>query len=189
VLVYESRLEVSFLYILLTDHRVNSVWDQPTAASYRDRRGIVRKHTFDFMAFHHDGRRIAYAVKPDSKIEQSGIKETISLIEKQCVPHFAHEIRLRTEREITPTRAYNAKLIFRTRAMRNLLGDAIDRVLAITETLQGAARIGDIVRATGLEDQAFRALVLLIDDGFVTADPDTRLGESTLVCKALKRAA
>lgn len=46
--VFESKLEERFLFLMLARRDVHDIWDQPPAVAYRDASGKPRTHTFDY---------------------------------------------------------------------------------------------------------------------------------------------
>jgi len=162
-LVYESALERDFACILMADRRVEFIHDQPPAVTYGTPDGARHRHTFDFLVRTTSGERIAFAVKPEPRVERSGIERTLAFIRKQA-PQVADRVSLRTEKRITKTAAANARLILRSRRGRN--DDDVAEVGRFAATLRGAVTIADIVQASKLAPaRAWTAVVCLIDEG------------------------
>jgi hypothetical protein len=162
-IVYESTLERDLACILLADPSVEDIHDQPEPVSYIDSNGVVREHTFDFVAHRTDGTRTAVAVKPATKVVSSGIAETLNLIRAQCPPSFADHFAVRTGDHITRDRAADARLILKSRRMCN--DGAIAEVKAIASTLRGAVKISDLLTVSRNDGHGFMAVVRLIGDG------------------------
>jgi hypothetical protein len=171
-------MERDFAHILMTDRRVVDIRDQPPAVQYVDGEGKLRKHTFDFLATLVSGERVAYAVKPEAKVEKSGIKLTLAAIRAQ-VPGFADRIALRTERQITKIRGHNARTILRARRLRNQ--DDVREALSTVEKLHGYVRFGDLVATSQLEGRAWTALVCLIDEGVLELPGEPPLNDDAMV--------
>jgi hypothetical protein len=162
-LYFESNLEAGLAYMLVARNDVARVVDQPPAVAYTDSNGKAREHTFDFMAVTADGVHIAFAVKPEAKVEKSGIRTTLELIRQQVGARFADRYLLRTEKHITRDRVFNARLILHARRGRNQ--EDVARLKDIVATLHGDVRINDVVGLSGLGGRGFYALVNLIGDG------------------------
>ncbi|MEA1647817.1 TnsA endonuclease N-terminal domain-containing protein [Nitrospirillum sp. BR 11164] len=161
-MVFESRLEMDLACILMTDHRVVGIEDQPPEVEYVDPNGLRRGHTFDFRVTLFDGARIAIAVKPSSKIERSRIREILSLIRLQ-VPDFADRFTVLAEDKITKSRADAARTIIWARRQRSQAD--IDVVAKVVSTLRGRLPIADLVRMAGIGPRGYVATACLIDEG------------------------
>lgn len=181
-LVFESRLERGLAEILRVRRDVHQIFDQPPSVTYRNNQGQTRTHTFDFLVVTEDGRRQAIAVKPEAKIERSGIREILARIEAQVGARFADDYLLRTERHITRDRVFNAQLISRSRRSR----DSSD-IAAIQEIvdLPGSVRIANIVGHSKLGARGFTALVCLIDDAWLEPVGTGRIDYLTSVRRVL----
>lgn len=178
-LVYESGLERDFACMLMADRRVVRIHDQPPAVVYETPDGHLRKHTFDFLVTLRDGLRVAFAVKPSVRVGKSGIEDVLALVRRQAPKGFADRFLLRTEQHITKDRAFNARWILRARRGRNQTD-----VAAMAErvaTLNGRARLADIVTASGLGARGRNALVCLIDEGAVELETNNRIGDGSFV--------
>jgi len=160
--------------ILLARQDITQVIDQPPAVSYKDQTGKTRSHIFDFLAVTFDGKRIAIAVKPECKLEKSGIQDTVSLIREQVGRRFADHYLIRTERQITRNRVANAELILRSRLCRNEADVA--KMHELISSLHGATSISSLVAHSGLGARAFNAVVCLIDLGDLQTVGDIRIG-------------
>jgi hypothetical protein len=161
-IVFESRLERGLAEMLLARRDVSDILDQPPPVRYVTADGRTRTHTFDFLARTADGIRLAIAVKPEAKVERSGIQAVLALVREQVGPRFADVYLLRTDRHITPDRVYNARLILRSRVCRDETDVAA--MWAIVDTLPGSFRIADVVIHSKLAARGFNALICLVDD-------------------------
>lgn len=182
-LVFESRLERGLAEILKVRRDVRQIFDQPPPVIYRNDQGQARTHTFDFLVVTEGGRRQAIAVKPEAKIEPSGIREILAQIEMQVGARFADDYLLRTERHITHDQVFNARLIARSRRSRDSRDIAAIREIA--DNLPGSVRIADIVRHSKLGARGFNALVCLIDDAWLEPVGTGRIDYITSVRRVL----
>lgn len=172
-------LEAGLACVLRADPRTREVHDQPAPVTYVDDNGALRSHTFDFRAVLQCGRKIAYAVKPTSRVVSSGIERILDLIRTQVRSGFADAYVLRTERHITADRVYNARLILHSWARRN--PDHVAAVAQLARTLHGAVLIRDIAETTGLGGHTLRAVACLIGDGALRLAAPTRLSPAAYV--------
>jgi len=178
VIVYESALERDFACILAADRRIVHIHDQPPAVEYSTPDGRWHRHTFDFLATQENGTRVAFAVKPSAHVERSGIRGILAIIQDQC-PSFAHRFRLITEHQATKPRAFNARLILRSRRGRNEAD--LQAVRKIARVVYGAISIRDLVARTSLGARGWNAVICLIDEGDLTPADHGRLDERTIV--------
>jgi len=177
--VFDSRLELKTLLVILARTDIVDLWDQPPAVSYVDTTGKRCTHVFDFLAIRTGGRKSAIAVKPVELAERLKFRETLTLIARQLPPGFADEVVLVTERTLTREEVYNAEMFH---AFRRHRWPEVDAAVAqIIDSLEGLVLIGNIVRATGFGGRAFRSVVLHIADGHLeqigrgVIDYDTRV--------------
>jgi hypothetical protein len=175
VLVYESSLERDFACMLMADRRIAHIHDQPPAVTFRTPEGKPQRHTFDFLVTTTDNRRLAFAVKPSTRVERSKIEETLSLIREQVGVSFADRFLLRTEQHITKDRAYNARCILRARRARN--EEDVEALRQIASSLNGAIRIADLVSLSKLGARGLNAVICLVDDGVLDVINHQRLGD------------
>lgn len=174
-LVYESSLERDFACMLMADRRVAHIHDQPPAVTYKTPDGRTHRHTFDFLVTTTDDRRLAFAVKPSTRVERSKIEEILSLIREQVGVSFADHFLLRTEQHITKDRAYNARCILRARRARN--EEDVEALRQITSSLNGAIRMIELVSLSKLEARGLNAVICLVDDGVLDVINHQRLGD------------
>lgn len=175
ILKTESQLERHLATMLMARRDIVSLVDQPPAVIYRALDGIDHEHTFDFLAQTAKGTRIAFAVKPEKRRESSGVDTIVALIERQVGARFADRYMVVSERDLTPTRVYNAKLILLCRKRRN--DEDIAHVREFVATVQDTVKFADLVARTGIGARGFNALVCLIDDGALRlTKPGQRIG-------------
>ncbi|WP_048710271.1 hypothetical protein [Microvirga massiliensis] len=174
----ESNLERDLACIVMAHHPKTDLRDQPDPVEYVDADGVVREHTFDFVAILEDGTRTAIAVKPASKVGSSGIESTLDLIRAQ-VPAFADRFEVRTGNHITRDRAHNARLILRALRTRN--ANDVAAVMAIASTLRGSVRIGALLAASRNDGHGFMAVACLIGDGVLEHVGPGRISHASLV--------
>lgn len=160
---FESKREQEVLHLLLARRDVVDVFDQPPAISYVDSDGRRRTHTFDFLAVHRDGRRIAVAVKAAAIAARSNFRETLRLIRAATPLSFADQVVLVTEQSYTPAAARNAQKLHDFR--RTPDREADDRVIELIDCLTGSTRVAQLVEQASLGGRGFRAVFRAIFAG------------------------
>lgn len=184
-IVFESNLEAGLATMLVARRDIERVVDQPPAVTYRDADGVLRSHTFDFLATTVTDVRIAYAVKPQDQVESSGIEETLELIRQQVGGRFADRYLLRTDHDITRNKVENADLILRSRCCRN--HEDVARMRDLVSTLRGSVRLADLVTQSGLGARGFTALVNLLDEGEIETVGGTLIEHRAQVRRSLTK--
>ena len=143
-------------YILLATPGLQDLHEQPPTIHYRGLNGLPTLHTFDFLVTI-DGRRYAIACKFKNRAERLHFREHLALIKAQF-GDFADEVLLVTEQDYSRQQALQAELY-------HFIGREVDEesdmvVLELVSTLVGAATIGAVVQASGLEKwRAWRSIV------------------------------
>lgn len=178
-IMFESKLERDAIYILMANPDVAEIREQPAAVTYVDADGVTRSHTFDFEARTHKGIRHSIAVKYEAQVETSGIGDVVRLIEAQRPAGCGDFVHLRTERQITEVRADNARLIMRAYRFRVLSN--VDQMREFVKSLNGAATIGSILRASIPGSDGYLALLCLVAEGDLIAIGNKPLSMMTLV--------
>ncbi|MDA9509424.1 hypothetical protein XI09_33270 [Bradyrhizobium sp. CCBAU 11386] len=158
--VFESHLELMVMFLFAIRPDVAEIIDQPASVSFIDRDGKLRRHTFDFLIILAGGLKIFIAVKPEKRVAQSGIRQTISLIAEQLAPGIADQIALITDRDFTRADRFNAQQAFE--CARFPIPEHDDLIDRMTENMIGSAKIADLVDTSGLGGMGFRAVVRLL---------------------------
>lgn len=184
-IVFESTLERDLAYILPNLPTVVGVRDQVGPVEYVDEDGVVHNHTFDFVADHEDGTSTAIAVKPARRVGPSGLEKTLELISDQQ-SGFADRFVVRTGDHITRDRAANARLLHR--ALRGRNEADIAEILAVTNSMRGAAAITAILANSRNFGRGFMAVLCLIADGVLEHVSKGPISISSLV-RVRRRAA
>ncbi|MFD0463512.1 hypothetical protein ACFQY9_18350 [Microvirga aerilata] len=183
-MVYDSTLERDLICIAATHRDARALREQPKAITYIDVDGRERNHTFDLVVDLKDMTRLNIAVKPAAKVASSGIEETLELIRATSTKGRRETFVLRTGYHITRARAADARLILKSRRMRD---DAcIAEVGAVASRLRGTVRIADLMAATRNDGHGFMAVVCLIDDGVLDHAGPGRISADSAVRPARK---
>lgn len=156
----ESLLERKIALQLLTNKLVQNVVEQPPPVDYIDATGKSCKHFFDFLVTMTDGRRIAIAVRPEARAGK--IRALLPFVAASA-PDFADGFLVLTQEHAPQAAVANASLILSAR--RTVRPHHEQTVRTLVAGIHGDVTIGDIVAASGLHGDGFRAVVRLIDKG------------------------
>lgn len=159
----ESLTELRTLLQILSRADVANVWEQPPAVSYRDSRGRIKSHTFDFLITKRCGRKIAVAVKSSFRAKAGRFFEELQVIAQQVPPGFADEVVLVTEKDLSRSATLNAGRCFQAKRMVDPLAD--EAVAAAISEVKFPTTIENLVRKTGLLGRGYRALLRAIAEG------------------------
>ncbi len=155
--VYESMLEKRFLLITLLDPRIQNIWDQPPAVPYRDAKGSIRHHTFDYLILTKAGEKIAVAVKSANAVKHRRFDLELKQISRHVPRRFANVIDLFTEYSFTWVEARNAERLQHFRWRIDVEAD--DHATKIVNDLQGGTPIQDLVERIGLGGRGYGAVM------------------------------
>lgn len=178
-IVFESKLEQRVLYLILARSDVHDVWDQPPAIEYRNAKGALKRHTFDYLVTLTCGKRLAVAVKPSARADRTRFREELALIQAAAPAGFADEVVLVTERQFTRGAATNAARLHEFRRIADPDADNIVRQLISDQAAD--ISIADLVLNSGLEGRGYRAAFRAIYDGFADADQNAEITPTTRV--------
>ncbi|MBN7806462.1 TnsA endonuclease N-terminal domain-containing protein [Agrobacterium rosae] len=178
-IVFESKLEQRVLYLILARPDIHDVWDQPPAIEYRNAKGALKRHTFDYLITLTDGRKLAIAVKPATRADRLRFREELVLIKAAAPLGFADDVVLVTERLFTRSAANNAARLHEFRRTPDPDADGVVRRLVADHT--GEMSITDLVMTSGLEGRGYRAAFRAIYDGFLDADKNVEITPATRV--------
>ncbi|WP_376987267.1 TnsA endonuclease N-terminal domain-containing protein [Bosea sp. R86505] len=157
----ESGLERKAGLALLTHPQVADLQEQPPSVAWKDAAGHPHRHTFDFLAFLHDRRKLAVAVKPKA-IADKRFADQLAMIAKQLPRSFADGVLLLTEQDLPRDLIHNATLVHQSRRVVDV---DLDRQLLSLVGDNPGVTIGQLVKASGRGGDAFRSIVRLIGSG------------------------
>lgn len=177
--IFESHLERKCLLVLLSQHRVVDIWDQPPQITYETRTGRAKYHTFDFLVTLDDGKKVAIAVKPDGMVAQNGFDQEFTLIKAQTAKQFADDVFLITDSSFSAAEARNAELLHMFRQADDSEADVA--VQQILRGMNGEMSLGQVVATAGLQGRAFRAGFKAIFDGIVMTDLSLPVTEDSVL--------
>lgn len=178
---FASTHEMRCALILLASPDIAEVYDQPPALTYFDEEGVERKHTPDYLAVDHSGRKCAIAVKPSRAVEKSGIMDTLDRI-RPILGDYAEDIILLTDAQLTHARAYNAESTMHAQSCR--VQSHCDRVVEIVEDIEGEVNAYEVANAFGDFASGMNAVWCLVYDGILAlAEPARLLTDNPYVVK------
>ena len=158
----ESHLETKAVLVFLARPDVIDVEEQQRV-SYLDERGNPRSHVFDLRVTFTTGRKVAYAVKPLATALRKDLRAQLARIAQFAPRSFADAVALIVERDVSGWKYNNAALLYSANLEPSDDEPAIAAVRAAIS--EGAATIGDAVRASKLQGRAFRSILRLIGRG------------------------
>lgn len=183
-ILFESKLERSFLFILLASTAIVDLWEQPECVEFFDEDGVGHDHWFDVLAVDRAGIRFAIDVKPLAFVEETGLRTVHRLIRQQHGTSLADRYLIRTEDHAHPDDVHDARMVLFARRLVD--PDADDAVGRLTRTFSGWVQIEALVGATGLRPfAAFNAAVRLIGDGKLQVLNNTRISYGAYVARVL----
>ncbi len=113
IIYCESKLERNCLLLWLAKKDVFDVREQPSAVSFKDGSGVVRKHTFDFLITLKNKKKYAIVVKPSNNANKDKFKSDINCLSQQLPKSFADQLVLFTDRSYRNEEAVNAERLFK----------------------------------------------------------------------------
>lgn len=178
---WDSLGELGVLATSLARRDIVDVREQQEAF-YQDDNGVFRRHYFDFVVTFEDGTRRALAYKPRDRAEKVGFVEFLTDLAGRISPEVADEIVPITEFDLPRATIQNAALIHDCN--RDPSDEVEEAVLAALAEFIGHVSIADLRDATGLDGDAYRAIVRLIGCGQIVMKGTARIGGQTLVRSA-----
>jgi len=179
---YESKLEHHILHLLLARRDVHDIWDQPPGITFRDAKGHVRLHFYDYLVRFRDSRRIALAIKPFEICQRTGFREYLRYVRAATDVSYAHEVVLVTDRSYRRVDALNAE---RLHFFRRHADDEADRIVAqVAQNLTVPTSIEDLVVAAELGERGFAAAFRAIYTGVLCRLDDGEITPQSHVCAA-----
>lgn len=174
----ESGTERDAALSMAADRDVIDLREQPPAVTWFDAEGTPRRHTFDFLATLRSGKKIAIAVKPIAVVKRTRFLETLGLIARHVPRSFADGVKLVTDENLPLDHVHNAVLLKHSLRSSNAAHDDLIKSLLGEH---GLSSIAQIVAASGLEGQAFQAIVRLIASGAVSVIDNARISYDAVI--------
>ena len=175
----DSQIEYNNLVLTLVDPSVAQVHEQVGPIPFFDDAGDLANHYIDLLVIKTDGRKVAVAVKPTSRLESGRFMRELQQLKRTMPAGIADELRLVTEQNISRSDAFNAAMYLRF----SLTPDAeVDELLRRhLSSMSGAMTVGDICRSCCAGGRAFRCVVRAIYEGGLHKLSQGRINLFTLV--------
>jgi len=163
---------------MAADPDVIDLREQPPAVTWLDAKGTPHLHTFDYLATLRSGKKIAIAVKPMAVVKRTRFLETLGLIARQVPRSFADGVKLVTDENLPLDHVHNAVLLKHSLRTSNAAHDDLIKGLLAEH---GRAPIAQIVDASGLEGQAFQAIIRLVASGIIRVVDNARISYVAMI--------
>jgi hypothetical protein len=182
----ESLLELHNLFLLNAMPNVVSLQEQVRFHYGWDPKS-QKQHIFDVVASLNCGSRVAFAVKPEVRL-QSGrfeveMKEVAWWVYERG---FADEVRIMSEADINPVDLRNAKILA---SVREADPEADAVALDVAQSLHGdgGKSLRDLTLSTRMAERGYRSLIRLIRSGVLRLQQHEVIGPKAVVMNAKAR--
>lgn len=184
----ESGLEINHFYILNTMKNVARVQEQVRFYFGWDPEKQMQ-HIFDALVVLDTGERIAFAIKPEIRLNSTNKEKQDFEEHMQSVAwwvyekDFADDVRILTEADLDPVALHNAKVLAVVRE-----GDA-DADLAAIKVLQslpagGGLSLRELTLAIGMGARGYRGLLRLLRSGEARLQVNERISPQPVIVNA-----
>lgn len=179
IVLFESRLELRVLFLLLARGDLTDLWEQPPSISYRDDIGRRRIHFFDFLIQLSSGRRLAIAVKPAKRALRISFVKELGCIRSAMHKDFADDLILITDQDFTKAEALNAERYHEFSRSRN--ETTVGRLKDIIRSMAFPTSVAALARTLDAGDQSFRTVFIAIYEGLLSVDKKMLIDTNTTV--------
>lgn len=160
---FDSQIEYHHCALALLDPDVAQVQEQFGPIPFIGDDGRPANHYIDLMITRRDGRRVAAAVKPTSRLKSGRFLRELNALAKTMPPGTADELVLVTEDCFSRADAFNAVMYQRFALCPD---PAVDKRLQdVLGTVSGDVSICDLARLCRAGGRAFRVIVRAIFEG------------------------
>ncbi|MBD9529698.1 hypothetical protein [Paracoccus sp. PAR01] len=178
VLYFESRLEQNWA-LCLDAHPMTTVLREQVAFKWQNSsKKKPSTHFFDLFVEQTDGRRIAYTVKPEARLNAKFMGEIATVARQAKEAGFVDDVRLLTDVDLDPVELSNARLTY---AMRVPDADADEAATAVIATMSDVASLGDLTTRIELGARGYRALIRMVRSGRLQPTRHEHLTHDTIV--------
>lgn len=174
---YESKLEQNVYYLLRLEELIIDIREQFPVIPFRDQKGRMRNHTFDFCVTFKDDRKIGIVVKSSRAAKRQRLFDDLHALRAATPKPVLDEIVLITDQDFSKEKALNAERLHRYG--RNLCAFIIEQVKEKYRTLKSACSVEEFLSAFDDKHSAFASLLYLQLRNFLNIDADTELQLST----------
>lgn len=183
--VGESLLEINHYYVLNTVKNIVKMQEQVRFYFGWDPKK-QKQHIFDMLTVLDTGERIAFAIKPEIRLNSTNKEKQDFEEHMQAVAwwvfekDFADDVRILTEADLDPVALHNAKVLA---AVRERDSDA--DLAAIHELRKlpegGGLSLRELTLAIGMGARGYRALIRLLRGGEARLQALGRIGPQTVI--------
>lgn len=179
----ESLLELHNLFLLNAMPNVVSLQEQVRFYYGWDPKK-QKQHIFDAVAFLDCGSRIAFAVKPEVRLQsgrfQAEMQEVAWWVDERG---FADDVRIMSEADINPVDLRNAKILA---SVREADPEADAVALDVVQCLPsgGGQSLRDLTLSTGMAARGYRSLIRLVRSGVLRLQQHEVIGPKAVVMNA-----
>ena len=181
----ESLLEINHLFVLNTVPNVAELREQVRFYYGWDPKKL-RQHIFDVVAVLTTGERIAFAIKPEFRLNSSNQEKQDFEDEMGVVAWWAYEkdfvddVRILTEVDLNPVELHNAKILA---AVRVADPEADVTACEILSRLppEGGQTLRELTLQTGMGARGYRALLRLLRGGQASMVKHEKISPKTLI--------
>ncbi len=177
--VFESLLELSSFFVLLSKPNIWDLWEQPPRIRYWSTDDEWKWAFFDFLITLRDQTKIAIAVKPAEIVEATGFRRELELVRAATPLNYADKVCLVTDRSFPPAGARNAERLHEFRKIQD--EEADEAVCSLISSLKVPTKISDIIEQTELKGRAFRAAFRAIYSGAARRFDDRDITPATTI--------
>ncbi|TQM93265.1 hypothetical protein [Roseinatronobacter monicus] len=180
----ESILEMRLQFILNARREVADMREQ-VRFFYGWNPAKQKQHVFDLVVTLVDGTVIAYAIKPEVRLESGRFMQEMQEVAWWVrTKGFADDVRIMSDADIQPVALHNAHIIAALRGHDDPEADLIaHRVVMDLES--GAARsLRSLTIETGLSDRGYRGLLGLVRKGILEPLSHEKIRPETLMRRA-----
>jgi len=184
----ESLLEANHQYVLNAVPNIVELREQVRFFYGWDHKKL-RQHIFDLVAVLSSGERIAFAIKPEFRLQKSNRDKLNFNDEMRIVAwwayqkNFVDDVRILTDADLDQVALHNAKVLA---AVREADLEADDVALrAVSDLpLKGCLSLRELTLKTGMGARGYRALLRLVRDGRAYLAAPGKICPKTLVAFA-----
>lgn len=181
----ESLLEVHHFYVLNMLPNVAELREQ-VRFYYGWNPKKLRQHIFDVVAVLTTGERIAFAIKPEFRLNSSNQEKQDFEDEMRVVAwwaykmDFADDVRILTEVDLNPIELHNAEILA---AVREADPEADGAAWEILSSLppEGGQPLRELTLQTGMGARGYRALLRLLRYGQASMVKHEKISPKTLI--------
>ncbi|MEP6020632.1 MAG: hypothetical protein ABJ251_19325 [Paracoccaceae bacterium] len=181
----ESLLEINHLFVLNTVPNVAELREQVRFYFGWDPKK-QRQHIFDVVAVLMTGKRIAFAIKPEFRLNSSNQEKQDFEDEMRVVAWWAYQkdfvddVRILTEVDLNPIELHNVKVLAAVREADPEADVAAWQVLSSLPP-EGGQPLRELTLQTGMGARGYRALLRLLRGGHASMVKHERISPKTLI--------